>query len=187
MSLLTPSDCSTAPAGGDFGEQEACLVIVKPDAMSRGLAGAVTSRFEGKGLLLAASRLVNCRPEAVEYLECLQLHYAHHAAKPYFGDILASMTGRLLLQVWVGRHACRLARGLVGATDPVAALPGTIRGDWARDLGRNLVHASDSPETAVAEIGIWGLGDEVVEGLAGVEADPLLHLVARLPRGGDDC
>src|SRR6476661_1123125 len=130
------------------------LVLVKPDGVRRGLTGEVVRRIEAKGYTLVAVEL----REASE--ELLAEHYAEHAGKPFLTPLVDFMrSGPLLAIVVEGHRAIEGFRSLAGATDPTVAAPGTIRGDLARDWGlavqQNLVHGSDSEESAVREIGIW--------------------------------
>ena len=127
------------------------LVLVKPDGVRRGLVGEVVRRIEAKGYTLAALELRTATPEL------LADHYAEHEGKPFYGPLVDFMlSGRVAAIVIEG------FRSLAGATDPTVAAPGTIRGDLGRDWGlavqQNLVHGSDSPESAAREIGIWFSG-----------------------------
>lgn len=133
---------------------ERTLVLVKPDGVRRGLAGAILSRIEGKGYLLAA---VDLRvPDA----QLLAEHYAEHVGKPFYGPLVEFMSSGLVLAVVAeGQRVVEGFRALAGATDPSVAAPGTIRGDFGRDWGgavqQNLVHGSDSTDSAAREIGLW--------------------------------
>jgi nucleoside-diphosphate kinase len=129
---------------------ERTLVLVKPDAMRRRLAGEILGRLERRGLELRAARLVTVdRPLAQE-------HYAEHAAKPFFGELVEFITsGSTLALVVEGEGAIAVVRTTMGATNPADAGPGTIRGDFALSMPDNLVHGSDSPESAAREIGLW--------------------------------
>jgi nucleoside-diphosphate kinase len=129
---------------------ERTLVLVKPDAMRRRLAGEIVGRIERRGLELRAARLVTVdRPLAEE-------HYAEHAAKPFFGELVEFITsGPTLALVVEGEGAIGVVRTTMGATNPADAGPGTIRGDLALSMPDNLVHGSDSPESAGREIGLW--------------------------------
>jgi len=133
---------------------ERTLVLVKPDGVSRGLVGEVLRRVEAKGYTLVALDL-----RTVER-ELLERHYAEHAGKPFFEPLVSFMSsGPVVAAVVEGERSIAAFRSLAGATDPVLAAPGTIRGDLGRDWGtsvqQNLVHGSDSPESAEREIGIW--------------------------------
>lgn len=126
------------------------LILVKPDAFERGLTGEVLARFERKGLKLVALKLMRA-DEALA-----NEHYAEHAEKPFFGELVTFITGGpLVAAVLEGPHAVDAARQLIGSTDPVEAAPGSIRGDFALEVTFNMVHGSDSAESAEREIGIW--------------------------------
>ena len=126
------------------------LVLVKPDGVARGLVGEVISRLEAKGLRLVAAELRTLTREVAEE------HYGEHREKPFFGSLVEFITGGPLLALVVeGPRAVEAFRALAGATDPVKAAPGTIRGDYSLELGRNTVHGSDSPESAEREIAIY--------------------------------
>jgi len=129
---------------------ERTLILVKPDAFARGLTGAIIARFECKSLRLAAlSHLTMSR-------ELAERHYAEHAGKPFFDDLVAFITsGPLVALVLEGVQAVAAARQVIGATDPLQAAPGSIRGDYAVEVGQNMVHGSDSPESAEREIGLF--------------------------------
>jgi len=129
---------------------ERTLILVKPDAMARGLAGEILSRFQARGLELRAARLVRVERELAE------AHYDVHREKPFFGELVEFITsGTTLALVLEGEGAIATSRQTIGATDPVAAAPGTIRGDLALSMPDNLVHGSDSAETAATEIALW--------------------------------
>jgi nucleoside-diphosphate kinase len=133
---------------------ERSLVLVKPDGFARGLTGEVLRRIEAKGYRLAA--LAVTTPDT----DRLHRHYAEHEGKPFFEPLVAFMSsGPVAAVVIEGERCIEGFRALAGATDPTAALPGTIRGDLGRDWGekvqKNIVHGSDSPESAEREIGIW--------------------------------
>ena len=129
---------------------ERTLVICKPDAVERHLVGEIVARIEAKGLTLAAVELRTIDAETA------QRHYAEHADKSFFADLVAFITrSPALLMVVEGPEAFRMVRSLIGATDPKEAAPGTIRGDLAIELTENLVHGSDSPDSAEREIGIF--------------------------------
>ena len=129
---------------------ERTLVLIKPDAMRRALAGEILSRFERQGLELRAAKLVEVdRPLAEE-------HYAEHAEKPFYGELVEFITsGPTLAIVLEGESAIAGVRTTMGATDPADATPGSIRGDLALSMPDNLVHGSDSPESAAREITLW--------------------------------
>jgi nucleoside-diphosphate kinase len=134
------------------------FVMIKPDGVARGLSGRIISRLEAKGLKLVAARLL--RVSDVQAMD----QYREHAGKPFFPSLKAYiMSGPSMPMVWEGRNAVVVVRRLIGATNPSEAAPGTIRGDLGLDTGRNLVHASDSPESAAREIGIYFAPKELVE------------------------
>jgi nucleoside-diphosphate kinase len=133
------------------------FVMIKPDGVQRGLAGEIVARFESKGLKLVAARFEKL-PE-VRVTE----QYQEHLLKPFFPSLKQYiMGGPCFLMVWEGRNAVVIARKLIGATNPSEALPGTIRGDFGIDIGRNVIHGSDSPESAGREIAIHFKPDELV-------------------------
>ena len=126
------------------------LVLVKPDGVRRGLAGEVISRLEKKGLTLVAMELRTLDRATAEE------HYGEHSERPFFGELVAFITSAPLVALVVeGPHAVAGTRGLIGATNPVESTPGSIRGDYALEIGENLVHGSDSEESAKREIGIF--------------------------------
>ena len=133
---------------------ERTLVLVKPDGVRRGLSGEILRRIEAKGYALVAVEL-RTADDAL-----LGAHYAEHEGKPFYGPLVDFMkSGPVLAVVAEGQRVIEGVRALAGATDPTAALPGTIRGDLGRDWGlrvqQNLVHGSDSPESAAREIALW--------------------------------
>jgi nucleoside-diphosphate kinase len=126
------------------------LLLVKPDAFERGLTGEVIARFERKGLRLVALKQVQIDEDQAGR------HYEEHTEKPFFGELVDFITGGpLVAMVMEGPRAVEAARQVIGATDPVEAAPGSIRGDFAVEVTTNLVHGSDSDESAEREIGIW--------------------------------
>ena len=136
---------------------ERTLVLAKPDAVGRGLAGEIVSRLERRGLTLRAAKLVRVDQGLAER------HYAEHAEKPFFGELIDFITsGPTLALVVEGEGAIATVRQTMGATDPAQAGPGTIRGDLALAMPDNLVHGSDSPESAAREIALWFADDELV-------------------------
>jgi nucleoside-diphosphate kinase len=129
---------------------ERTLILVKPDAMERGLAGEILARFERRGLVVREARLVEAGRELAEK------HYAEHAEKPFFGELVSFITsGPTLALALEGEGAIATARSTIGATNPAEATPGSIRGDFALAMPDNLVHGSDSPESAERELGLW--------------------------------
>jgi nucleoside-diphosphate kinase len=136
---------------------EQTLVLIKPDAMQRRLGGEILRRFEGRGLTVRAAKLVQVdRKQAEE-------HYAEHAEKPFFGELVEFITSApTLALVLEGEGVIQVVRTTMGATNPVDAAPGTIRGDLALAMPDNLVHGSDSPGSAEREIGLWFSTAELV-------------------------
>jgi nucleoside-diphosphate kinase len=129
---------------------ERTLILVKPDAFSRGLTGEIISRFERKGLRLAALQQLTMGRDLAER------HYAEHEGKPFYGELVDFITsGPLVAMVLEGPRAIEAARQVIGATDPLQASPGSIRGDLAIEVGQNMVHGSDSPESAAREVGLF--------------------------------
>ena len=126
------------------------LILVKPDAFARNLTGEIIARFERKGLALAALKLTTLTREIAEQ------HYAEHNGKPFFGELVEFITsGPLVAMVLEGESAIEAARQLIGATNPLQAAPGSIRGDYAIAVGQNMVHGSDSPESAAREVALF--------------------------------
>jgi nucleoside-diphosphate kinase len=131
-------------------ETSRTLVLVKPDAFERGLTGEVLARFERKGLRLVALRQLSIDDEFAGR------HYEEHTEKPFFGELVEFITrGSLVAAVFEGRDAVAAARQVIGATNPLEAAPGSIRGDFALEVTFNLVHGSDSDESAEREIALW--------------------------------
>ena len=129
---------------------EETLVLVKPDGVSRGLTGEILARIEAKGYALVDIRLVE--PDR----ETLERHYAEHEGKPFFDGLVTFITGGpLVALVAEGPSAVEATRTMMGATNPVQATPGSIRGDFALEIGENIVHGSDSPESAAREIALF--------------------------------
>ena len=129
---------------------ERTLILVKPDAFERNLSGEIIARFERKGLRLAALKQMTMMSDLAE------AHYAEHAEKPFFGELTSFITsGPLVAMVLEGDRAIEAARQVIGATDPLKASPGSIRGDFAIEVGQNMVHGSDAPESAAREVGLF--------------------------------
>jgi nucleoside-diphosphate kinase len=136
---------------------ERTLVLIKPDAIKRRLAGEILARFERRGLELRAAKLVRVDRRLAEE------HYSEHSEKPFFGELVEFITsGPTLALVLEGEGAIAVVRTTMGATNPTNADPGTIRGDLALAMPDNLVHGSDSPESAEREIALWFSNDELV-------------------------
>ena len=129
---------------------ERTLVLIKPDAMRRGLAGEILRRFEQRGLEVREAKLVQVDDTLARE------HYAEHAEKPFFGELVEFITsGTTLALVLEGEGAIATVRSTMGATNPADATPGSIRGDLALSMPDNLVHGSDSPESSAREIALW--------------------------------
>jgi nucleoside-diphosphate kinase len=136
---------------------ERTFIMVKPNGFARGLVGEVVARFERRGLELRAMKLMRIPRELAER------HYAEHREKPFFGELVDFITsGPVVAMVWEGNEAITVARTMMGATDPVKAAPGTIRGDFATVMAENVVHGSDGPESAAREIGLFFTEEELV-------------------------
>jgi nucleoside-diphosphate kinase len=133
-----------------MAETSRTLILIKPDAFERGLTGEVLTRFERKGLRIVALRMLTADDEIANR------HYAEHTDKPFFGELVDFITGGpLVAAVLEGTEAVPAARQLIGATNPLEAATGSIRGDYAVEVTFNLVHGSDSDESAAREIEIW--------------------------------
>jgi nucleoside-diphosphate kinase len=129
---------------------EQTFVMVKPDAVQRGLVGQILARFEAKGLKIKAMRLEVCDRKTLEK------HYEVHKARPFYAGLIAYMSsGPVVPMIVEGESAIAVSRALMGATNPVQGKPGEIRFDFAQSIGRNIIHGSDSAETAKFEIGLW--------------------------------
>ncbi|HVV30301.1 MAG TPA: nucleoside-diphosphate kinase [Mycobacteriales bacterium] len=135
---------------GVSADSERTLVLIKPDGVRRGLVGEVLGRIERKGLRLVAVQLRTLDRATAEQ------HYGEHAGKPFFDGLVEFITsGPLVAAVAEGPRAIEAWRGLMGVTDPVAASPGSIRGDLALEIGQNIAHGSDSPQSAAREIALF--------------------------------
>src|SRR4030088_3799764 len=136
---------------------ERTLVIVKPDVVQRGLFGPILTRLEARGLKLVGLKLVQVSQQLAAQ------HYAEHEGKPFYAGLLTYITSAPVVVACVeGTSAVQMVRNSVGATNPLNAAPGTIRADLALDIGRNLIHASDAPETAQRELALWFAQGELV-------------------------
>ena len=137
---------------------ERSLVLIKPDAVQRALAGQIISRLERKGLKIVAMKMLHMDRDLAER------HYAVHKGKPFFDDLVGFITsGPLIAIVFQGENAVQVIRQMMGETDPVKATAGTIRGDFGIDIGHNLVHGSDSPENASKEIDLFFSAKEILD------------------------
>ena len=129
---------------------ERTLILIKPDAFARNLSGEIIARFERKGLKLVAMSLLTMTRELASQ------HYAEHEGKPFYDELVTFITsGPLVAMVLEGQQAVVAARQVIGATDPLKATTGSIRGDFAIEVGQNMVHGSDSPESAAREVGLF--------------------------------
>ena len=136
---------------------ERTLVLVKPDGVQRGLSGTIISRLEARGLRIAGIKLVQVSRDMA------MKHYGAHEGKPFFDGLVSFITsGPVVAMVLEGPSAVEMVRSTMGVTNPLQASPGTIRGDFGVDIGRNLVHGSDSPESAAHEIALFFAEDEVL-------------------------
>jgi nucleoside-diphosphate kinase len=137
---------------------ERTLVIIKPDAVQRGLIGEVTSRLERRGLKLAGMKFMSISQELAHR------HYGIHEGKPFFESLIRYITSApVVVMVWQGPGAIAVVRRTMGATNPQEATPGTLRADYGLDIERNLIHGSDGPETAETEINLYFSPDELVD------------------------
>ena len=126
------------------------LILVKPDAFARGLTGEIIARFERKGLTIVALKHMMVTEDLARQ------HYAEHEGKPFFEELVSFISsGPLVAMVLEGKHAVVAARQVIGATNPLEAAPGSIRGDFAVEVGQNMVHGSDSPESAEREANLF--------------------------------
>ena len=136
---------------------ERSLVIVKPDGVQRQLIGSIITRLEQRGLKIVALKMIQVSQDLA------RKHYAVHEGKAFFEPLIKYITSAPVVALVVeGPHAIEITRNAMGATSPVKAAPGTIRADYALEIGRNLVHGSDGPETAAAEIALWFAEGEVL-------------------------
>jgi nucleoside-diphosphate kinase len=131
--------------------------MVKPDGVQRGLVGDIVRRFEQKGFKLVGAKLLSVSTELA------QSHYAEHKERPFFGELVNFITSSpVFAMVWEGPNVIGVARSMMGKTNPVDAHAGTIRGDYAVSVGMNIIHGSDSPESAAREIALWFTDAELV-------------------------
>ncbi|MDQ0155221.1 nucleoside-diphosphate kinase [Robertmurraya andreesenii] len=136
---------------------EKTFLMVKPDGVQRNLIGEIVSRFEKKGFQLVGAKLMSIPQELAEK------HYGEHKERPFFGELVEFITsGPVFAMVWEGENVIATARTMMGATNPKDSLPGTIRGDFAATVGKNIIHGSDSPESAEREIGLFFKEEELV-------------------------
>lgn len=136
---------------------ERTLIIIKPDAVQRGLIGEIITRFERRGLRIAAMKLIHIDKALAER------HYAIHKGKPFYEPLIQYITSSpVVVMALEGNDAIEIARRTMGATKPAEAAPGTIRADFGMEIGRNLVHGSDGPDTAAIEVPLFFPGEEIV-------------------------
>ncbi|MDZ5471203.1 nucleoside-diphosphate kinase (plasmid) [Bacillus sp. 31A1R] len=136
---------------------ERTFLMVKPDGVQRNLIGEIVARFEKKGFQLVGGKLMLITRELAEQ------HYGEHKERPFFGELVDFITsGPVFAMVWEGENVIATARLMMGATNPKESAPGTIRGDYAVTVGKNIIHGSDSPESAVREIGLFFKEEELV-------------------------
>jgi nucleoside-diphosphate kinase len=137
--------------------QDRTFIAVKPDGVERGLVGEIIRRFETRGLKLVGLKVMNVSSKMAEE------HYGEHKGKPFFDGLVKHITsGPIVAMVWEGKNVVAITRSTIGATNPVDATPGSIRGDLAVDIGRNIVHGSDSPANAEREINIFFKAEELL-------------------------
>ncbi|ODG99569.1 nucleoside-diphosphate kinase [Nostoc sp. KVJ20] len=136
---------------------ERTFLAIKPDGVQRGLVGEIIRRFETKGFTLVGLKLLKVSRELAEQ------HYGVHRERPFFGGLVEFITSSpVVAMVWEGDGVIASARKIIGATNPLTAEPGTIRGDFGLNIGRNLIHGSDAPETAQQEVALWFKDEELV-------------------------
>lgn len=136
---------------------EKTFVILKPDAVQRGLVGEIIGRFERRGLKIVAMKMIHVSEELASE------HYAVHKARPFYGSLISYITSSpVVALVLEGTNAISVVRRTVGATNPAEAEPGSIRADFGLEIGRNLVHASDGPDTAATETALW-FGEDLID------------------------
>jgi nucleoside-diphosphate kinase len=135
---------------------ERTFLAIKPDGVQRKLVGEIIRRFEAKGFTLVGLKLMMVSPELAGE------HYGEHREKPFFKGLVDFITsGPVVAMVWEGKGVVASARKMMGVTNPLNSEPGTIRGDFGVDIGRNIIHGSDAPETAVREIALWFKSEEL--------------------------
>ena len=136
---------------------EKTFLMVKPDGVQRNLVGEIVSRFESKGYKLAGAKLMSVSQELAEQ------HYGEHKEKPFFGELVDFITsGPVFARVWEGENVISTARNMMGKTKPSEASPGTVRGDYGLTVGKNVIHGSDSPESAEREINLFFDQEEIL-------------------------
>jgi nucleoside-diphosphate kinase len=161
MSAMVKSDLETILVSRSFLEtennMERSLVLVKPDGVQRGLIGEVIARLERRGLMLVGARFLKVSQELAE------THYAIHKGKPFYASLIEYITSApVMAMVWAGPNAVAAIRQTMGATRPTEAAPGSLRHDFALEIGRNLTHASDSVENSEKEVALWFKPNELI-------------------------
>merc|ERR1711997_1154009 len=152
-----PCDSKTLTMSG-LGNRERTFIMLKPDAVQRGLVGDIIKRFEQKGFKLVALKMMHASEELLEE------HYADLAKKPFFPGLVKYMnSGPVVPMVWEGNGVVKTGRVMLGETNPANSAPGTIRGDFCIDVGRNICHGSDAVESAKKEIALWFKDEELVK------------------------
>jgi len=135
---------------------ERTFIMVKPDGVQRNLIGEIVTRFEKKGFQLSSAKLITVSRELAEE------HYSEHKERPFFGELVDFITSSpVFAMIWEGPNVIATARHMMGTTNPSEAAPGTIRGDYGISVGKNIIHGSDSAESAQREIGLWFKEDEI--------------------------
>ncbi|HUS94612.1 MAG TPA: nucleoside-diphosphate kinase [Patescibacteria group bacterium] len=143
---------------------EQTLILVKPDGVQRGLVGQIVSRFENRGMKLVGLKLIHMTNELAAQ------HYSAHQGKDFYDNLIEYIvSGPVVAMVWSGKDAIAAARATMGSTKPVDALPGTIRGDFGMEIGRNLVHGSDSPQNAKKEVALFFDKSELINWLRDID------------------
>lgn len=137
---------------------ERTFIMVKPDGVQRGLIGEIVNRFEQKGFKLVGAKLMQISNSLAEQ------HYGEHKERPFFGELVEFITsGPVFAMVWEGEDVISISRNMIGATNPQEATPGSIRGDYAVTVGKNIIHGSDSPESAKREINLFFKEEELID------------------------
>merc|ERR1712048_683100 len=151
-----PCDSKTLTMSG-LGNRERTFIMLKPDAVQRGLVGDIIKRFEQKGFKLVAMKMMHASEDL------LKQHYADLSKKPFFPDLVSYMaSGPVVPMVWEGLNVVKTGRVMLGETNPAASAPGTIRGDFCIQVGRNICHGSDAVESAKKEIALWFKEEQLV-------------------------
>merc|ERR1712048_520700 len=152
-----PCDSKTLTMSG-LGNRERTFIMLKPDAVQRGLVGDIIKRFEQKGFKLVTMKMMHASEDL------LKQHYADLSSKGFFPGLIKYMnSGPVVPMVWEGLNVVKTGRVMLGETNPAASLPGTIRGDYCIQVGRNICHGSDAPESAAKEIALWFKDEELVK------------------------